>query len=238
MLRASGRVAIARLCSNSNGSDRRKLDILDAEAWKTPLAAPTLVGTKLTELRFPVGTPVRCHVGDDRWLNGTVVAHNYREPNWPAEQPSAAYQVLLNDEHLEGSDRPNAIFAPEDIDELIQFNFRFPLGAIAECRVGPDDWCTCTVLGYMYREDTWEVGRHAPYQVHIESVLPGSVNAEELSKLEGHVVWLPRDNAENIRAVCAERERRLTSLLEQKEMGLLGDEEYLDRRRTAIHAAE
>ena len=46
---------------------------------------------------------------------------------------------------------------------------RFPLGATAECRVGQDEWCTCTVMGYMYREHAWDEGRHAPYQVRVES---------------------------------------------------------------------
>eukprot|EP00310_Coccolithus_braarudii_P025161 CAMPEP_0183335896 /NCGR_PEP_ID=MMETSP0164_2-20130417/4040_1 /TAXON_ID=221442 /ORGANISM="Coccolithus pelagicus ssp braarudi, Strain PLY182g" /LENGTH=259 /DNA_ID=CAMNT_0025505325 /DNA_START=1 /DNA_END=781 /DNA_ORIENTATION=+ len=236
-VRVGGRATIARLCSNSDSS-RRGLDILDPAAWKTPLDAPKLVGTRLKEVRFPVGTPVRCYVGDDEWLTGTVVAHNYREPSWPKEQPSAPYQVLLDDEHLAGSERPNAIFAPEDSDELVQLNFRFPLGALAECRVGLDDWCRCTVMGYMYREERWEAGRYAPYQVRIESVLPGSINAEELGKLKGKVIWLTKDNAENIRAISEEREQRLASLLEEKKAGLVGDEEYLDRRRTAIHAAE
>ena len=39
-------------------------------------------------LRFPVGMPVKCFVGDG-WVTGTVVKQNYREPNWPAEQPTA-----------------------------------------------------------------------------------------------------------------------------------------------------
>ena len=136
---ARGLISAARLCTSSGdrseSSDRfHSKDILDAEAWKTPPISQELGDPTLKGLRFPVGTPVRCYVGDDSWLGGTVVAQNYREPEWPEERPSAPYQVLLNDEHLENSDRPNAIFAPADLDEVIQFNLRFPLGATAECR--------------------------------------------------------------------------------------------------------
>ena len=44
-------------------------------------------------LRFPVGTPVRCFVGDNNWLGGTVVAQNYREAGWPEDRPSAPYTL-------------------------------------------------------------------------------------------------------------------------------------------------
>eukprot|EP00964_Phaeocystis_antarctica_P127456 scaffold91117_cov63-Phaeocystis_antarctica.AAC.2 len=44
-------------------------------------------------LRFPVGTPVRCFVGDNNWLGGTVVAQNYRETGWPEDRPSAPYTL-------------------------------------------------------------------------------------------------------------------------------------------------
>ena len=127
---------------------RKKGDILDAKTWTVPVDSPP-------SLRFPIGTPVRCFGGDETWLTGTVVAQHYREANWPKDQPTAAYQVLVDDEHLDGTERSNAIWAPADTDDMIQTNFRFALGAIAECRVGLEEWCTCTVIGHIYRERHW-----------------------------------------------------------------------------------
>jgi len=251
-LRPSARVlaSVARLCTSSKEglkiSERfRDVDILDADAWKTPIGKEHLGEPRSaledpcqSGLRFPVGTPVRCFVGDNNWLGGTVVAQNYREAGWPEERPSAPYQVLLNDEHLQDSARANAIFAPADDDKVIQFNLRFPLGATAECRVGQDEWCTCTVMGYMYREHAWDEGRHAPYQVRVESVLPGSENAEALDQLTGELIWLPKDNPQNIRPVSAAREEQLRSLLGQRDAGLVVGEEYAAQRRSIIHAEE
>ena len=93
--------SVARLCTSSNdrpkSSDRfHDVDILDADAWKTPIGKEHLGDPGISDpcnsgLRFPVGTPVRCFVGDDNWLGGTVVAQNYRETEWPEDRPSAPY---------------------------------------------------------------------------------------------------------------------------------------------------
>ena len=104
--------------------------------------------------------------------------HEYREPSWPAEQPTAPYQILIDDEHIVGPTGANAIWAPADVDELIQTNFRFPLGADVECRVGEHEWVRCAVVGYMYAEKEWPSEKFAPYQVRVVSVLPGSVEIE------------------------------------------------------------
>lgn len=116
-------------------------------------------------LRFPMGTPVKCFVGGpstDQWVRGTVVAQNYREQSWPADMPDAAYQILLNDDEIRGA--RNAIWAPADVDAVIQTDFRFALGEAAECRIAQDEWVRCEVVGYLYREQAWPEGQYAPYQ--------------------------------------------------------------------------
>jgi len=61
-------------------------------------------------LRFEIGTPVECNLGDG-WYKGVVVAHMYREAGWAPEEV-APYQVKLEDGSL--------IFAPHDEDEVIR----------------------------------------------------------------------------------------------------------------------
>jgi len=188
-------------------------------------------------LRFPLGTPVKCFVGPDvPWVHGTVVAHNYREPNWPAAQLSAPYQVLLAD--AKPTDQQNAIWAPADVDEIIRAGFRFELGDRAECRISEDEWVKCTVVGLLYREQKWPEGQYAPYQVRIDGVLPGSVDerAAELAA-KGQLIWLPQDTEESIKPVSAEREARLEALASLRASGALSDDEFKERRREIVHAA-
>eukprot|EP01052_Picozoa_sp_SAG31_P040670 SAG31_NODE_5947_length_2245_cov_2.179404_1_plen_533_part_00 len=61
--------------------------------------------------RFPIGSRVLCNCGN--WLIGTVIAHNWREEDWPLDQ-CAPYQVNLdvNGGHL--------IYAPVDDDSVIR----------------------------------------------------------------------------------------------------------------------
>ena len=174
-------------------------------------------------LRFPLGTPVKCFVGTDEWLRGTVVAHNYREPSWPASQLSAPYQILLTDDAP--PDARNAIWAPADVDEIIQSDFRFGLGEVAECRLGEHEWVLCTVVGLLYRELKWPEGQYAPYQVRVDGVLPGSVDERAKTLADKRqLIWLPRDADDCIKARSALREERLKAAREQMNgMFNLGD---------------
>mmetsp|Transcript_37000 Transcript_37000/g.57875 ORF Transcript_37000/g.57875 Transcript_37000/m.57875 type:complete len:248 (-) Transcript_37000:104-847(-) len=67
------------------------------------------------ELRFKVGDRVKCvcHKWGNQWEVGSIVKLNYREDNWSDSKPSAPYQVKL--------DKGALIYAPEDIDDYIQF---------------------------------------------------------------------------------------------------------------------
>ena len=48
----------------------------------------------MSEYRFKVGTTVMCNLGQQGWKLGRIIAHNYREDNWPKEDV-APYQVAL-----------------------------------------------------------------------------------------------------------------------------------------------
>ena len=67
------------------------------------------------------------------------------------------------------------------------------------------------------------------------SALPGSPIADKLAELAGDLIWVARDNADNIREVSEERWQRLQALADQREKGELGEEEYLEKRSTLIH---
>jgi hypothetical protein len=64
-------------------------------------------------LRFTVGTQVICRVGPTDWMPGVVTQLWYREAQWP-EGAMAPYKICLQD--------GRNIFAPADIDQVIQLN--------------------------------------------------------------------------------------------------------------------
>ena len=69
--------------------------------------------------RFDVGASVECCVGIDKWVRGTVVAHFYREPDWPM-QLLAPYRVLLDTASLPDGSNQVYIWAPLGSDECIR----------------------------------------------------------------------------------------------------------------------
>jgi len=64
----------------------------------------------MSEFRFPVGTIVLCNLGRHGWQPGRIIAHNYREKNWPEGQV-APYQVALEADY-------SLIYVPEDSDNF------------------------------------------------------------------------------------------------------------------------
>ena len=64
----------------------------------------------MSEFRFPIGTIVLCNLGRLGWQPGRVIAHNYREKNWPEGQV-APYQVALEADY-------SLIYVPEDSDNF------------------------------------------------------------------------------------------------------------------------
>ena len=64
---------------------------------------------------------------------------------------------------------------------------RFPLGALVECRLGPDRWAVGKVVGHHYREPSWPAERRAPYQVQLEGA-------------EAPLIYAPADVDECVRS--------------------------------------
>ena len=61
---------------------------------------------------------------------------------------------------------------------LPNYNLRFRKGDVIQYKYD-DEWCLGVVTQCWYREDLWETGRYAPYQVLLQY---------------GFVVWVPRDS--------------------------------------------
>ena len=91
----------ACLCTDDELSQYRAM----WEPYEAELAA------EAGPFRFDIGARVQCAMADGEWIGGTVIAHYYREPEWPAEQ-WCPYQVELDDETL--------IWAPADLDACIR----------------------------------------------------------------------------------------------------------------------
>eukprot|EP00465_Bigelowiella_longifila_P009683 CAMPEP_0185269434 /NCGR_PEP_ID=MMETSP1359-20130426/39795_1 /TAXON_ID=552665 /ORGANISM="Bigelowiella longifila, Strain CCMP242" /LENGTH=214 /DNA_ID=CAMNT_0027860585 /DNA_START=626 /DNA_END=1270 /DNA_ORIENTATION=- len=69
--------------------------------------------TPKEKIRFDIGNPVQCKVGED-WVNGIVLGHNYREIDWDPDEYSP-YQVQI----VDNNDR-RKIYVPVDSDILIR----------------------------------------------------------------------------------------------------------------------
>ena len=61
---------------------------------------------------------------------------------------------------------------------------RFEEGQLVICK--QDEWKNGVILETWYREDLWETGRYAPYQVLLQ---------------DGNLIWVPRDSDVFIKAV-------------------------------------
>lgn len=72
-------------------------------------------------VRFALGAAVQCCVGNGQWVRGEVVAHYYREDNWPA-QLLAPYRVRLEVDPSANDAAAHEVFiwAPLDSDECIR----------------------------------------------------------------------------------------------------------------------
>ena len=188
------------LCSTTCESEAVQRIRAAAEAWQRAVQS----GLQ-PPLRFPVGVPVECRLGEHDWADGKVVAHHHREATWP-EGVCMPYQVLLDPAFHSGGH--NAVWAPADIDECIRAALRFQLGDAVECCIGDGVWARGKVAAHFYREPTWPDGQYAPYQVQLEQVELFPEDFEGASphsgvRLEtgtGQLVWAPQDTDECIRA--------------------------------------
>ena len=87
------------------------------------------------------------------------------------------------------------------------------------------------MTGYLYREKAWPEGQYAPYQVRIDSLLPG---ARQSAEVLGKLIWLPHDTNEAIRDACAQRKERLNALVGLRDAGVLDDAMFESKRRSII----
>lgn len=153
-------------------------------------------------LRFPVGAPVSCRLGEGEWATGTVVAQYYREDSFP-EGARVPYQVLIDDQFKRG--KLNAVWSPADDDVCIKAALRFELGTSVEALLGKgadgaEEWARGTVVAHFHREPAWPAEQWAPYQVLVDRL----EGADEMSPLRtlssGELIWAPLDTDACIRA--------------------------------------
>ena len=80
------------------------------KGFEACIMTPELAENKRRSIRFQIGEKVQCNTPDG-WQTGTVVAHQYHDPEWPPER-FAPYQVEL--------DAGELIWAPVDSGECIR----------------------------------------------------------------------------------------------------------------------
>jgi hypothetical protein len=62
-----------------------------------------------------------------------------------------------------------ADWPPEpEFDESQMPKLRFDLGQRVQCRVGPTEWHSGTIIQLWYRENTWPPGSYAPYKIKLD----------------------------------------------------------------------
>ena len=77
------------------------------------------------KLRFKVGDVVECMIRENTWATGVIVDTNYREPYWPASQPSAPYQIALAENVPKLRSRPSELHreVPPGYERSMRFIF-------------------------------------------------------------------------------------------------------------------
>ena len=167
------------------------VDAVASEAMTPPSATtsasttPSSPGlTRAAVLRFPIGATVECRLGENRWAEGIIIGHHYKEPSW-AEDKRAPYQIQLKE-------RKAKIFAPADVDECVRTTLRFRKGDDVQCFLGEDEgWAAGTVEALYHQEPSWAPSKWAPYQVRLADGPYGS---------SGEMIYAPEDSDNCIRA--------------------------------------
>ena len=77
---------------------------------------PELAENKQRSIRFQIGEKVQCNTPDG-WQTGTVVAHQYREDDFPPGM-TVPYQVEI--------DGGGLVYAPYDDDDFIRASRKSP----------------------------------------------------------------------------------------------------------------
>lgn len=139
-------------------------------------------------LRFPISAEILCHLGEGKWVSGKIVAHYYRQKDWPANR-RAPYQVEIN----EGGAK-KTIYVPLDFDECVRTTLRFPLNARVECFLGDQlGWATGKVVKHYHREPSWNIADWAPYQIKLDE------GQEKLPDGGGALIFAPLDDDSCVR---------------------------------------
>lgn len=138
-------------------------------------------------MRFPLGAEIECHLGDGKWVVGTIVAHYYRQQEWPENQ-RVPYQVQVKESGA-------TIYVPFDSDDCVRTTLRFPLNSAVECFLGEQlGWATGKVVKHYHCEPKWEPTEWAPYQIKLDE------GQRQLPDGGGALIFAPLDEDSCVRA--------------------------------------